>query len=342
MPLDVVQWADIAEHYTDGLLLGNGASIAVDGRFSYSSLYQAASDAGFLSPQVQDVFARFENSTDFEYVLRKLWQAKQVNQALDIESDVVDTAYQHVRTALIETVRATHITHAEASPHLEPIYQFMRRFKTVLSLNYDLIVYWSALRGNDELAGRHVFKDCLIDGVLDDNWARLRTPLRRRQGVTLFFYPHGNLVLARNRHDIEQKIDAAGGRLLDTIISGWERERYVPIFVSEGRSEQKREAIGASNYLSEVYFNALPEVGTSLAIYGWRLGEQEEHILHQLKRKGPRRVAVSLFTACPNHQRDAGRIEKKLREIGVECIEFYDSQSAGCWNNPIAPDMSDD
>lgn len=206
MPVDVLQWTEIAEHYTDALLLGNGASIAVDNRFSYKSLYQAASEAGFLSEQVQQVFARFENSTDFEYVLRKLWQAKQVNQALDIESDVVDMAYQQVRTALIQTVRTTHLTHAEALPNLEPIYQFMRRFKTVLSLNYDLIVYWAALRGNEELAGRHIFKDCLIGGVLDDDWPRLRTPIRRGQKVTLFFYPHGNLVLARNKHDVEQKL----------------------------------------------------------------------------------------------------------------------------------------
>lgn len=266
MQVPILQWADIAEHYNDGLLLGNGASIAVDSRFSYSSLFEAASNAGFLTEPVQQVFERFDNSTDFEYVLRKLWQAKQVNQALEIESEIVDEAYQEVRTALIETVRETHLTHAEAVPDLEPIYQFMRRFKTVLSLNYDLIVYWAALRGNDALAGEHRFKDCLVNGALDDDWARLREPLRRNQTVTLFFYPHGNLVLARNPNDRELKITADGGRLLDEIIAGWENGRYVPMFVSEGTSVQKREAIGASNYLSEVYFNAIPDVGSSLVI----------------------------------------------------------------------------
>ncbi len=334
MPVQIHQWTDIAEHYNDGLLLGNGASIAVDPRFSYASLFQAASEAGFLTESVRQVFERFDNSTDFEYVLRKLWQAKQVNQALEIESEAVDDAYQEVRTALIETVRATHLTHAEAMPNLELIYQFMRRFKTVLSLNYDLIVYWASLLGNDALRGEHRFKDCLVNGALDDDWARLRNPLRANQTVTLFFYPHGNLVLARNPNDIELKITADGGRLLDEIIAGWENGRYVPMFVSEGASQQKREAIGASNYLSEVYFNVITDVGASLTIYGWRLGEQEAHILHQLKRRVPRRVAVSLYPPCPNHQRDAVLIEEQLRLIGVEQVEFFDSQSACCWNNP--------
>lgn len=334
MQVPILQWADIAEHYNDGLLLGNGASIAVDPRFSYVSLYQAASEGGFLTEPVRQVFERFDNSTDFEYVLRKLWQAKQVNQALEIESAVVDEAYQEVRTALIETVRETHLTHAEALPDLEPIYQYMRRFKTVLSLNYDLIVYWAALRGNDALAGEHMFKDCLIHGALDDDWARLRNPRRVNQTVTLFFYPHGNLVLARNPNDRELKITADGGRLLDEIIAGWENGRYVPMFVSEGTSVQKREAIGASNYLSEVYFNAIPDIGSTLVIYGWRLGEQEAHLLHQLKRRAPRRVAVSLYPPCPEHQRDAARIEEQLRLIGVELVEFFDSRSQGCWNNP--------
>lgn len=334
MPVPILQWADIAEHYNDGLLLGNGASIAVDSRFSYSSLFEAAIERGFLTEPVRHVFERFDNSTDFEYVLRKLWQAKQVNQALEIESAVVDEAYQEVRSALIETVRATHLTHAEAEPHLEPIYRFMSCFKTVLSLNYDLIVYWAAVRGNKGLAGQHRFKDCLIDGVLDENWVRLREPLVANRTVTLFFYPHGNLVLARNQHDIEQKIDADGGRLLDAIISGWGNGQYVPIFVSEGTSAQKREAIGASSYLSEVYFNAIPDIGTTLVIYGWRLGEQEAHLLHQLKRNVPKRVAVSLYPPCPEHQRDAARIEEQLRLIGVELVEFFDSRSQGCWNNP--------
>lgn len=333
MPVHIHQWADIAEHYNDGLLLGNGASIAVDTRFSYSSLFEAASDAGFLTEPVRQVFERFGNSTDFEYVLRKLWQAKQVNQALEIESAVVDEAYQEVRTALIETVRATHLTHAEALPYLEPIYQFMRRFKTVLSLNYDLIVYWAALRGNALLAGEHKFKDCFKNGSFAEDWPLYRQPYREKQ-VTLFFYPHGNLSLARDCFDLEHKVDAAGATLLSTICANWASGQYTPVFVSEGTSVQKREAIGASNYLSEVYFNAIPDVGSSLVIYGWRLGEQEAHLLHQLKRSVPRRVAVSLYPPCPEHQRDAARIEEQLRLIGVELVEFFDSRSQGCWNNP--------
>ncbi|AXQ15857.1 DUF4917 family protein [Shewanella algae] len=332
MPVEIHNWRDICDDYTDGLLLGNGASIAVDGRFTYASLFQAAGEAGYLTAEVQNIFERFGNSTDFEYVLRKLWQAKQVNEALGIEAVPLDTAYQQVRTALVETVRAIHLTYEEAMPHLPAIYEFMRRFNTVLSLNYDLIVYWAALRGNDDSDGSHQFKDCMIGGVLDEEWPRLREPLRAKR-VTLFFYPHGNLALARSRFDEERKIEAVGGTLLDTILNRWQNGRYIPIFVSEGRSEEKRQAIQASQYLSEIYFNAIPSVQESLVIYGWNMGDQEAHILHQLRRAKPRRVAVSVFTGNPNYQRDAQRIEDKLHELGIEEVRFYDSRSDGCWNN---------
>ena len=38
----VTEWADIADNYKDTLVLGNGASIAVDPRFAYGSLLQVA------------------------------------------------------------------------------------------------------------------------------------------------------------------------------------------------------------------------------------------------------------------------------------------------------------
>ena len=341
MPIEIRQWNDIAEQFTDGLLLGNGASIAVDGRFNYPSLFAAASDAGLLTPPVQDIFRRFNNSTDFEYVLRKLWQAKLVNEALEVEAGAVEAAYAQVRLALIETVRATHVTREEILGQLTPIYQFMKRFKTVLSLNYDLIVYWAAMRGNEALRKTHAFKDGMISGVLDENWPRLRRPLKQNQTVTMFFYPHGNLALVRTPSQLERKVHANdGATLLEGIITEWQRDDVIPIFVSEGTSSQKRDAIRASSYLSDIYFNAVTDIGDSLVIYGWNMGEQEQHILDQIKRAAPNRIAVSVFTGDALHMQNAKRMEQQLNQLRIKDLDivFFDSRSAKCWNNPVAED----
>jgi hypothetical protein len=164
--------------------------MAVHAGFGYASLFEEAARLGHMREQVQNVFKSFK-TTDFELVLRRLWHATLVNQALGIPRGPVEDAYESVRTALIATIRATHVSHADTKPHLEHIYRFMQRFKTVVSLNYDLIVYWAAMLGNKSLGSW--FKDAFIRDGFRDDWETVRTPYRA-EGATLFFYPHGNLV----------------------------------------------------------------------------------------------------------------------------------------------------
>jgi hypothetical protein len=137
----VRQWEELKDDFEAGsLILGNGSSMAVSDKFGYGSLFEEATKLGHLTKSVQKVFESFDVE-DFELVLRRLWQAKKVNEALGIEVDVVDESYQRVRKALISTVRDVHVSYQEAEEHLEHIYQFMKPFKKVVSLNYDLIVY---------------------------------------------------------------------------------------------------------------------------------------------------------------------------------------------------------
>ena len=54
------------------------------------------------------------------------------------------------------------------------MYQFLRGFDTVISLNYDLLVYWTMTYGLDIQDG-HLFKDCFLgNGMFDDAWQRFR------------------------------------------------------------------------------------------------------------------------------------------------------------------------
>ena len=81
MEQKIYQWQDIYDHFNGTILLGNGASIAVDHRFAYSSLLKHASKIGLLSQDIKNIFRSFKTE-DFELILRLLWIATKVNSIL--------------------------------------------------------------------------------------------------------------------------------------------------------------------------------------------------------------------------------------------------------------------
>jgi hypothetical protein len=207
----------------------------------------------------------------------------------------------------------------------------MQRFETVVSLNYDLIVYWAAQHGNNSLG--QWFKDCFVRGTFREDWDTVRAPYGRAEGSTLYFYPHGNLVLARREPSAEGKVSVRNAdNLLGEIFIRWEGGDLVPIFVCEGTSDHKVNSIRASSYLQRVYREVMPAIGESLVVYGWSMSAQDNHILESLKRGSIRRVAFSVFG---NDQEFADAIEERLTAAGIREVLFFDSTSDGCWNNPV-------
>ncbi|WP_225011092.1 DUF4917 family protein, partial [Pseudomonas aeruginosa] len=161
MPYPVVPWEHVAPNYHRGtILLGNGASIAVSPSFGYGSLLDHAQRAGLLGADVQQLFGFFRTS-DFELILRLVWQASNVNRSLQIPDNRTHQAYLNVRECLIQAVRDVHPAYDLVSGHLPSMYQFLRGFDTVISLNYDLLVYWTMTYGLDIQDG-HLFKDCFL------------------------------------------------------------------------------------------------------------------------------------------------------------------------------------
>jgi hypothetical protein len=185
-----------------------------------------------------------------------------------------------VRLTVEYPFREVHSKYETVRPHLVPISRFMKRFPTVLSLNYDLTVYWAMLEGNRQ-AGGTWFKDCFLDNVFEDDWARLRKPLGVAR-TTLVFYPHGNLSLATDVVGRERKLTARLDKdLLRTILTAWQEGNDLPLFVSEGRTKQKHDAILRSAYLTTVYNAVMSKVSESVAIFGANLGPVDDHILNQ-------------------------------------------------------------
>lgn len=333
MPFTIHPWFELAQRYEGTILLGNGASIAVSPRFAYRSLLDHVRQRESLAEDARRLFDFFETK-DFELILRIVWQATNVNKSLQIQDDRTHEAYVRIRECLIQAVREVHPEHNEINEQLPLMYQFLKRFDTVISLNYDLIVYWVMAYGLD-IPDRHKFKDCfLAGGLFEQDWQRLRAPYGDEQSNTLVFYPHGSLVLCRNSVEQEQKIHMQGADLLESILERWQSEEVVPLFVSEGTHEQKVNSIQSSFYLSTVYREVLAEPRESLVILGWGMGEHDVHLLKRMAGSGINRVAVSVFE---KDQAYCNRVNWLIKEhLGHDTfVEFFDSETPGCWNRSI-------
>lgn len=347
---DIYEWAEIADEFNDGIILGNGASIAVHQGFAYRTLLERARQDQLITENLNKIF-QYLDTEDFEFVLRLLFDTFQINQALGVGDNVTTRAYEEVRQALIKAVRNIHIDYKDVKNSLTNAAIFLKHFKTVAALNYDVLVYWTMYIGNSQIDEGTWFKDCFVRGEFEIDWERFREPYQT-QGSTLVFYPHGNLALATDILGRETKLSNPklsnpkpsnpneNERLLDTIIDEWESGKYSPLFVSEGNSQQKIKAIRRSVYLSNVYDKVLRNLGSKIAVFGWSMGDQDDHILEAIKKsKNVDAFAISVYTSKSNEQLSADcqwistKLRKKLSNPNLD-IKFFNSASNGCWINP--------
>lgn len=330
--MKIWDWAKIENRFRDNLLLGNGASIAIDKRFSYRLLYEEVSNYSKLNKELLNLFKHYK-TTNFKLILRSLLETHQVNKILGINDQKTMNYYLELRSALIETIRNIHPKYEEVKHHFTKVAQFLSRFKKVLSLNYDLLVYWAMLTYN-ETHGQW-FKDCFVHGEFQKDREYLGRPYGTAKGATRIFYPHGTLFLATEPFGGEVKLSRSEkDYLLDSVLSKWERENYIPLFVSEGVSEEKLRAITRNSYLNTVLDSEVAKLSGSLVVYGWSFSNQDQHILDALSRRNLKEIAVSVYKKDKEWESFCDRIIDKIRRqprFRLCRIDFFDAESTGCW-----------
>ncbi|WP_227547295.1 DUF4917 family protein [Acinetobacter sp. ANC 4178] len=338
---EVKQWNDIKDDYLGAsLIIGNGASIALHQEFDFRSLKKKAEELQLFDEDVATLFKEF-NTSDFELILRLVWHAKLVNEKLKIKDQKTDEAYQNIKNALIKVVRAVHCPRTHIEDQLPQLYKFTKSFSTIVSLNYDLLMYWIRMYGNDTTINDdgHVFKDCFKKGGLfDHDWEKFRQSYRQEKSITLTFYQHGNLAIFRDIFNAEKKLKTSEDlKLLPMITQYWTDDK-IPLFIAEGTGEKKQESIKTSPYLSTIYYEVLPSLigkdkDHNLVIYGWGMEQQESHLVKQIfKYQSKAKVAISTYS---KDQKECHRIYTEIKKLAPQVeVEFFDSQSSGCWNNP--------
>lgn len=348
----LVRWEKIEHQFKrGGILIGNGFSCAVWDKFGYSSLFErASSDESIqhpLSPEDKRCFEEM-NTQVFERVLSNLANAHKINGALGCSNPVVMARYNHIKNALGEVVRAVHVPRVMVPDDvLVKIREELRHYKFVYSTNYDLLIYWSVLHENNN-------KD-----FVDFFWSRsnglgcrfsLTNTSVRNENSTRLFYLHGALHLHRKECTgrTYKVVNREVGNLLDI--------QEIPLFVSEGSSEDKLRAIGSSDYLSFAYSQFTEHQG-SLVVFGHSLDDMDEHlreairnmaINHKRTQMKPLEIAISIYRGNKSFEKivaqKANLCEKLcsgLHDYQKPNLIFFDAQTHPLGSSDIKIESED-
>lgn len=327
------------------LILGNGSSISYSSKFAYSSLYD---EAAFTDEEKQ-LFDKFKTN-NFEYILRKLFQAGEVNKVLELDQEKkVNYVYEDIRLKLIKTIRRIHPVMSDINPATvhDMVFESMMGYRYIIDLNYDFILYWilSAQNKCPFPSENHEYEKkykgspfehfydgfhCYYDETHDHlsfDYDFLEEEIQKKE-KTGIFYPHGNLLFVRDKFNGETLKIKSNGDLFDVVDKDWEKG-YTPLFISEGTADKKLTSIRSVPYLNYVYNDILNNLTDFVVIYGWSMGDCDTHLIKKIfSNKKIKTVAVSIYNEnreLQAIQEEKIAIENKIKHYNKEiAVEFWE------------------
>lgn len=284
---DLETWDAVERNFPEknrGLLIGNGASMALWGGFGYESLYKMACDETrrvHLQECDKKVFDHL-NTKNFESVLSALIIAGKVWCFFDkprIDVEDLRQSYGRIRASLIQAVHDVHIPYAAIDASLKAnLREIFAQYDYVYSTNYDLLLYWSMM---DEPKR---FKDFFWTKDPDEtaSWFDIADTSLWNQKCTKILFLHGALHLYRDQNGSTfKKLAGEQGALLSQF---YVRGDAIPLFISEGTWKDKLSAINRNHYLSFAYERFAKHRG-SLVIFGNSLSEEyDKHIIDAINK----------------------------------------------------------
>ncbi|GGK56124.1 DUF4917 family protein [Amphritea balenae] len=252
------------------LLIGNGLSISISKKFSYTSLRERVS--GGLSPAVERLFKQFDTD-DFEHLLTKIKDARDVIEAItDGQVIVSQSISDEIKSKLIEAIGGMN-PRGPRDDGLDPqaLNSALKKYSNVFTTNYDIYLYWGR-KGKD---GFNI-NDFFFKGDFDLNRAD------PNNGDSIFFlhgalfvFDEGNKVVKIGKGEFITLDDAIKDRIVN--------KNSLPLFISEGSSQEKLSSIKKNEYLSFCYQN-LRGMSGDLDIYGHGLSpDVDGHIVDAIK-----------------------------------------------------------
>ena len=277
-------------------------------------------------------------TTDFEKVIHALRDATALlgvyqNTHGEIAQQMIADA-DGLREVLVQAIASSHPESPNdiADDEFSHCRAFLGHFKTIYTLNYDLLLYWTQMH----LAEGE--KPASDDGFRkpEDNFDSAYVTWEPHQSHDQdTWYLHGALHVFDAGTEIQKYTWVNTGiRLIDQVRDALSRN-YFPLFVAEGTSAEKLERIRHSDYLAKGY-RSFSEIGGSLFIYGHSLAENDEHYLGRIEQGKVRKLFIGLYgdPESPNNKcivrRALAMPARRRRNVGLD-VYFYDVGSASVW-----------
>jgi hypothetical protein len=322
------------------LLLGNGFSIACRPEiFIYQRLFEQAKFKDAI--QLQELFTRLRTS-DFEKVIKALRDSIHVAKAYRPDDKEFQTKLlkdaEYLKDLLVETIAGSHpaLPSEIRDEEYQSCFTFLSSFKTLYTVNYDLLLYWTVMHCTDGTGKREQVS--FEDGFSkpEDDWASNYVTWQGDKTPNLI-YLHGALHLFDTGTEVKKITwNNTGTALIEQIRSAL-NENAFPVFVAEGESDAKLERIKHNEYLSRSRLS-FKRIKGSLFVFGHSFADNDKHFLNLIERGKLQALFVGLH-GNPNSQANraiVGRAEmlQSARPTSRPlALYFYDTESADVWGH---------
>ncbi len=312
----------LEEHERSVLLVGNGLSVAFAGQsFDWRSLRARVSEGG-LSELALRAFEVCE-ADDFESAARVLHEASELLEKHDPQLATL-LAQESVKLCeLMATAVADAHPQGDGKPTQEQIAscaEFLRDFRRVVTLNYDLLLYWVVNSDNNACA-LDGFSTCRPDDQAAVCW-------QGPDAEPCVEYLHGALHLFVD--GLETKKLRAGEAPLIPQITDRIRNRRFPLVVAGPTMRAKAAMIGRSPYLRSV-LRRIERRSDAIVTFGWSAAPQDGHIVDAIVASECGLVCVGsygLHGGMP--EQGLANLARRISEVGKEVV-LFDTTLMNVW-----------
>ncbi len=272
---------EASRHDERVVLLGNGFSLAQGGGlFDYPNLLERC---GLPNDNpIRNVFRTFK-TVDFEEVMHALQHAAQIEMAYGDanRSKVFEDDADTLREALIHAVRAVHpgVQFDIPEPQRTACASFLKNFRSIYTLNYELLLYWVILKG-----ARDIHSDGFGLGEEADGFRTFKADAKCST-----YYLHGALHLFNNDVLATQKRVVTRSTIIDDIANTIRQTELLPLFVAECTT---REKISQNKFcsVSSAKLRELTAIDGSIFIFGHSAGKSDAHIYEAIFRSRVKKI----------------------------------------------------
>ena len=313
------------------LLLGNGFSMSYDKkRFSFTSLLDSAIKSKIIKKKdfIYKVFEKLKTA-DFESVMKILDNSQKVISVYKGEKKLIKKIIEdsgQLKEYLVKIITNNHpdICTDIADENKKNCVEFLKPFKSIYTLNYDLLLYWATMFDNSQR-----FTDGF--GENDHSIHEEYVVYKNKYGM-MVHYLHGGLhIFDAGDEIIKKTYSKTGIKLVEQIKENLDRNIY-PIFISEGDSKQKLTKILHNAYLNHCY-KSLRNIGGDLVILGTKLKKNDTHILEAIIESKIKNIYIGVSNSSSiNHIK--ARIDSYNQgktDLKKKNLYLYDYSTVNIW-----------